>query len=215
MLDGLFLGTLADDEVAEEVEVEESNHEDETDFKDLEDVAHANRALVSSDALRFVSTRVSPSEQSDRLKNLIAKGKDIFPQEDGWLILNLVRVEQLFGLGSEVSPEVAPTATVPTGSLAEAIASGNVEGAYDLIDNRPMIALSAAASDFDSLYRMRRGVEGATTEASEMLKSYTKDLSTETLELVIKSLTSALDGTYSDEESAVKMAILKAVKALD
>ena len=47
-----------------------------------------------------------------------------------------------------------------------------------------------------------------------MLEKETADLPTEKIEAAIKALTGAIDGTYTDEASAVKMAILKAVKAV-
>lgn len=198
------------------MEESEGLTEEAEDLKNLEDVAHQERALISSDALRFLKDRISAEKQEDLLRSLISRGRTRFPLEDGWLVLNLSRVGELY---EGNIPEVVSTIVdevshmEPTGSLAEAILSGNVTHAYALIDHRPMVALSAAASDLDSLYRLRRGEE-ATTAASELLKQQVTNLPTGKLEQVIQALTSALDGTYHDERSAVKMAILKAVQVL-
>ncbi len=102
-------------------------------------------------------------------------------------------------------------ATVPkgTGSLAEAIVTGNVVAAYQMIGNRPMFALADAAADLDAIYRQRRGIEA---QASDMLIAETKNLTDEKIKNIIDSLTGALDGTYTDEASAVKMVIMKALK---
>ncbi|MCB9811743.1 hypothetical protein H6783_02425 [Candidatus Nomurabacteria bacterium] len=187
------------------------------DLTHLEDVAHAEETLVSSDALRFISTKVALEEQETLLLNLIKRAKRSFPQEDGWLILNLDRIQSLYdGEVEALMPEqheIDPD-LMPSGSLAEAILMGDTMSAFALIDHRPMVALAAAAADLDALYRMRLGEEGAETNASELLKREAMNLPTEQLTNVIKALTSALDGTYTSEESAVKMAVLKAIKVL-
>jgi hypothetical protein len=97
------------------------------------------------------------------------------------------------------------------GSLAEAIVTKNIVAAYQLMANRPMIALADAASDLNAVYRGRKG-ESVTV--SNLLEAHTREMSTDTLESLTLALTSALDGTYSTEEEAVKMAILKAVQVI-
>ena len=96
-----------------------------------------------------------------------------------------------------------------TGSLAEAIVTGNVVAAYEMIGSRPMFALADAAADLDAVYRARRG---ETVAVSDMLRSEAGKLSDEQIKNMISALTGAIDGTYTDEASAVKMAIMKAVK---
>jgi hypothetical protein len=59
--------------------------------------------------------------------------------------------------------------------------------------------------------RVRKGED---VVISNLLKEQTDTLSTDTLESLILALTSALDGTYTTEEEAVKMAILKAIQTL-
>jgi hypothetical protein len=151
---------------------------------------------------------------------VIAKARVTFPSEDGWVVVNLVRMEQLIEeVNAERDSIIADgevnldSATVPitSGSLAEAIVTGNVVAAYEMISHRPMVALADATADLDALYRYRKGEEA---QVSELLKSASVPLSIEKLEAAIEALTSALDGTYTDEASAVKMAILKAVKAV-
>jgi hypothetical protein len=111
---------------------------------------------------------------------------------------------------STVEVDFTP-ATVPegTGSLAEAIVTGNIVAAYEMIGNRPMFALADAAADLDSVFRNRKGEENS---VSDLLTETTASFSDEQIRNMIIALTSALDGTYTDEASAVKMAIMKAVK---
>jgi hypothetical protein len=72
-----------------------------------------------------------------------------------------------------------------------------------------MFALADAAADLDAVYRNRKG-ESVTV--SNMLSKETENLSEAQITEMITALTGALDGTYTDEASAVKMAIMKAVK---
>jgi hypothetical protein len=80
-----------------------------------------------------------------------------------------------------------------------------------MIGHRPMFALADAAADMDSVLRARRGGKEV---ISDMLVASTKSLSEEQIMQIIAALTGALDGTYTDEASAVKMAIMKAVKEM-
>jgi hypothetical protein len=54
--------------------------------------------------------------------------------------------------------------------------------------------------------------KGESVSISELLKVETAKLSDDQIKNMITALTGALDGTYTDEASAVKMAIMKAVK---
>jgi hypothetical protein len=78
-----------------------------------------------------------------------------------------------------------------------------------MIGNRPMFALADAAADLDALYRNRRG---GTEIVSDLLTKEAENLSEIQIKNMIDALTGALDGIYTDEASAVKMAIMKAVK---
>lgn len=184
----------------------------------LENRAHEQKALLSSDAVRhFVATTQGEVERNEALDEVIAEAKKNYPLEDGWIVINESRMRSLCEVcqvnsKSAVKAEVAfVPATVPegSGSLAEAIVTGNVVAAYEMIGNRPMFALADAASDLDSVYRNRRG---GNEIVSDMLTKETANLSDEKIKNMISALTSALDGTYTDEASAVKMAIMKAVK---
>lgn len=178
-------------------------------FQALESRAHSQHALISSDALR-VMVRDLPleAERNQKLDEIIANAKAHYPSEDGWVVLNLERLETL--LNAEVEGELATTPS-GVGSLAEAIALGDIEAAYVLIGRRPMLALADAAADFDALYRKRQGGE---EEVSELLLSTLGARSDGEIVAVVKTLTSALDGTYTKEEDAVKVAIMKAVRML-
>ncbi|MCA9360248.1 hypothetical protein KC850_04430, partial [Candidatus Kaiserbacteria bacterium] len=180
--------------------------------------AHEQKALLSSDAVRyFVETTTGEVERNEALDAVIAEAKKNYPLEDGWIVINESRMQNLcavcqanFVATKEAKEEFVP-ATIPegSGSLAEAIVTGNVVAAYEMIGNRPMFALADAASDLDSVYRNRKG---GNEIVSDMLSAETANLSDEQIKNMIAALTSALDGTYTDEASAVKMAIMKAVK---
>jgi len=197
----------------------EFENEVEEDLAVLENQAHAQRVLLSSDAMRyFVGKAASLEDRPALLDQVIAKARVTFPSEDGWVVINLVRMEQLLeeidktdesavaDQEIQLEPEPVPT---HSGSLAEAILGGNVVAAFEMISNRPMVALADAAADLDALYRMRRGEQVA---ISDLLKKESLELSLEQLQKAIAALTGALDGTYTDEASAVRMAIMKAIK---
>jgi predicted nucleic acid-binding protein len=56
--------------------------------------------------------------------------------------------------------------------------------------------------------------KGESVMVSDLLVKETANLSDEQIKNMIASLTGAIDGTYTDEASAVKVAIMKAVKEL-
>jgi uncharacterized repeat protein (TIGR01451 family) len=182
----------------------------------LENRAHEQNALLSSDAIRhFISTTEGSLERNDALDEVIAEAKGNYPLEDGWVVINESRMRNLCDvcIVNQTASATAPfvPALVPEGSssLAEAIVTGNIVAAYEMIGNRPMFALADAAADLDAVVRNRRGESNA---ISNLLSSETAKLSEEKIKNMITALTGALDGTYTDEASAVKMAIMKAVK---
>jgi hypothetical protein len=153
-------------------------------------------------------------DRNELLDKVISDAKSQYPLEDGWMVLNRMRMQSLCETcftDSTKTTEVQIGEALPegSGSLAEAIVTGNVVAAYEMIGNRPMVALANAAADLDSVVRHRKG---ETTPISNLLLSETEKLSDTQLQTMITALTGALDGTYSDEASAVKMAIMKAVK---
>jgi hypothetical protein len=183
----------------------------------IENQAHAEKVLVSSEAVRHFMATTKPAERKEVLAAVISAAKAKYPSEDGWVVLNEGRMNELCVTCAANQAATAHTEFVPTvvptgaGSLAEAIVTGNVVAAYEMIGSRPMFALADAAADLDSVYRVRRGHEA---KASDLLLSETANLSDEALLKTIEALTGALDGTYTDEASAVKMAIMKAIKAV-
>ncbi len=184
----------------------------------IENQAHDAHVLLSTDAVYyFASTTKSKEERISALTQVMTLAKEKYPAEDGWVVLNEKRMRELCVLCkandvAKVTEAFAPV-NLPSGSssLAEAIAIGNIVSAYEMIGNRPMFALAEAASDFDALYRSRRG---ETVAVSNLLVQETNKLSDEQIQTIITALTGALDGTYNDEASAVKMAIMKAVKVV-
>ncbi len=198
------------------VETKDSHRVSDVTVTNLENHAHAQKALLSSDAVRHLVSTTNEIERMEALDAVIVEAKKNYPLEDGWIVINESRMKNLceacqVNVTSSVNPNFTP-AVVPegAGSLAEAIVSGNVVAAYELIGHRPMFALADAAADLDALYRSRRG---GNVKVSTMLISETANLSDEKIKAMITALTGALDGTYTDEASAVKMAIMKAVKA--
>ncbi len=186
--------------------------EEELDpMTELENAAHAAQALLSSDALNyFMDTYPDATERITALQALVADAKGTFPTESGWLVLNLERVRELAApVATAKTVHFTPETRVGASSLAEAMVSGNVTAAYDMIGNRPMFALADAAADLDAVYRTRKGM---TASASDLLIEKAAELSDEQIVEMIAALTSALDGAYDNEEAAVKMAIMKAIK---
>lgn len=194
-------------------ETQETNELDETEaeteFADLEDRAHAHHVLLSSDAMRYFADTYSVDEQFAALDQVIADAKKSYPTEDGWVILNLERMQGLMDV-TEVVSEVATTPT-GVGSLAETIVGANAAAAFELIGQRPMIALADATADLDALYRLRNGED---TTVSDLLLSESAHLADDQIKQALTALTSALDGTYQDEKEAVRTAILKAIKTV-
>lgn len=197
-------------------ENENPHQVDDAEVTKIENRAHSQKALLSSDAIRhFVSTTAGEVEREESLDSVISEAKKMYPLEDGWIVINEARMRnlceacQVNEAASDTVPYIPATVPEGTGSLAEAIVTGNVVAAYDMIGNRPMFALADAAADLDAVYRKRRGNDVA---VSDLLIAETKDLSDEKIKNMITALTGALDGTYNDEASAVKMAIMKAVK---
>lgn len=179
----------------------------------LENRAHEQMALLSSDAIRhFIGATEGVLERNEALDVVIATAKQQFPLEDGWIVVNEARMRDLCiaCTTASVSEDFVPT-VVPEGSssLAEAIVTGNIVAAYEMIGNRPMFALADAAADFDNVVRARKGED---VQVSNLLTTETAKLSEEKIKNIVAALTGALDGTYTDEASAVKMAIMKAVK---
>lgn len=202
--------------------------EQDLDFTALENHAHMHKTLISSDAMRyFIATNGSDESAMEKMTDMIAEGKKNFPSEDGWLVLNLARIEELMADEEVMAAEnVTAPINLPTvsaqqvaetveakgaGSLAEAIVTGNIVAAYQMVANRPMIALADAATDLDAVYRIRKGEEA---QVSDLLMFSSTNIPTEKIAAAIAALTGALDGTYTDEAEAVKMAILKAVKVV-
>jgi len=171
---------------------------------EVENEAHLHQALLSSGAVQSFIAMTTEADRSDKLAKVIADAKGSYPLEDGWVVINQTRLTEL-----TAAPVVATDAVTGSGSLAEAIVTGNVSASYQMIGDRPMVALADAAADLDALYRNRKG---ANESVSDLLTTATAALSDTQIADMINALTGALDGTYTDEASAVKMAIMKAVK---
>lgn len=206
---------VVSEEVVEEVSKNIHNIND-VDMTTIENLAHARRVLLSSDAIRhFIATTNTVGERTEALEQVIQAAKAQYPAEDGWIVLNEKRMQDLCLVCAANSTHSSETPYIPAvipegaGSLAEAIVTGNIVAAYELIGSRPMFALADASADLDAVYRIRRGGKAV---ASELLMKETANLTDEQIFQMIEALTGALDGVYTDEASAVKMSIMKAVK---
>lgn len=106
-------------------------------------------------------------------------------------------------------------AQIPFGkSLAEAILSGDIILALNLAYNRPMLSLADATADIDTVYRMKKD-SAYEISISDNLKRLADNFTEEQLAVVIKSMTSAIDGTYTNELEAVKTAIMKTISVVN
>ncbi|MEL6806014.1 MAG: hypothetical protein AAFO91_19805 [Bacteroidota bacterium] len=193
------------------------------EMKELEDRAHAHHVLLSSDAMRhFIAVCKNGVDRFTFLDRVIAKARASYPSEDGWVVLNLSRMQEL---GKELRQDDGGSTSTDTielvntplgiGSLAEAIVRGDVNAAYSLIEHRPMIALVDATTDLDAVYRKLQGQPGVHNSVSRLLEETVQQLKPKTLQKIILALTSAVDGTYGDEHAAVKIAIMKAVDIVE
>ena len=193
-------------------------------ISDLENEAHAQKVLLSSDAMRyFISAVPLRAERSDALAKVLVQAKNSFPSEDGWLVLNAERMETLLAstleiehtpIAIDVSQDLESSVSfipMTAGSLAEAILTKDTTLAYLLASDRPMIALADAVSDITLL---RAYLHGEQVSISDLLKNEGNKLPMETIEEVLWALSSALDGTSHNEIEAVKLAISRAVAVL-
>jgi len=153
----------------------------------------------------------SPAEQQvTTLDKVITQARERYPSEDGWIVINLDRLRDLLD-GTEVTATALNDTPTSSGSLAEAIVSGNTAAALLLIGNRPMIALADAATELEALYRRRNG--GSET-VSDLLASTSMHLINVQLHEAVQALNSALTGNYENDTEAVRAAVLKAVSAV-
>jgi len=189
--------SVAEDSAAEAVEV--------TAATTIENQAHKLQALISSDAVHSIEAMTTTDNRSAVVAKIVNDAKGQFPLEDGWVVINQARLAAI----TSVPEVVAPTQVTGVGSLAESIVTGNIVAAYQMIGARPMLALADAAADLDALYRNRTG---GSAPVSDLLTNESANLSDTQIADMIAALTGALDGTYTDEAAAVKMAIMKAVK---
>ena len=185
-------------------------------FTSIENYAHDHQVLLSSDAIRyFVSANKAGEGVFFALGRIIEKAKATYPSEDNWLVVNLERMEKLIENGHASASMAKDAAMVasPTGvgSLAEAIVTGNVTASYDLSAERPMVALAEATADLDAIYRIKLGLDLKGHEPSKLLKEATTNFSADEISKIIAALSSALDGEFTDEQAAVKMAVIKAI----
>jgi len=180
-----------------------------TTATEVENEAHLHQALLSSGAVQSLIAMTTDADRSQTLTKVITDAKGAYPLEDGWVVINQTRLTELTATPAPTPAVEATTAVTGNGSLAEAIVTGNVVAAYELIGDRPMFALADASADLDTLYRNRKG---ANEQVSDLLTAATKDITDAQIADMIAALTGAIDGTYTDEASAVKMAIMKAVK---
>ncbi|MCD5381934.1 MAG: hypothetical protein LR017_01305 [Candidatus Pacebacteria bacterium] len=199
------VGYAADtEEVATEDVAFADNGQDADEIAALENRANEANCLLSSNAIRFIIEQADTTEaRFALLDTLINKVKEAHPLEDGWAVINKERAVALMhaaGVQMTAAPTPAPVATpASTDALAAAIMKGDVVAAYATLGENPLATLATAAADLDAQYRATKG-QNADLDAK--------------YEAAIGALTSAIDGTYSNETASVKLAVMKAVKAI-
>ncbi len=181
----------------------------------VENEAHRAQVLFSSEAMRQFVDATNSENRLSSLQAILAAAQASYPREDGWVVVTGERMSELCAacatpVATTVASFTPASVTAGNSSLAEAIVTGNIVAAYQMIGHRPMIAVADAAADLDALYRAKQG--DATATVSEVLA--TAVVTEAQIAGAIAALTGALDGTYTDEAAAVKMAILKAVQAI-
>ena len=181
---------------------------DEPKHDSLESYAHSLNVLCSSDALRMIEDQAaSLEEQYATLDSVIERAKGAYPREDGWLVLNRERINEVYR-GTDHAP--TPSHGVShdrSAELAAAILKGDITSAYRALGSNPILSLAGAAGALDALYRTCRG---EVCEVSPVLQSAAASFNERQLEAIIAALSCAIDGIYSDETGAIKVAILKA-----
>lgn len=198
---------------SEEKETDETEAPLEDLMSTLENDAHAHNILLSSDAMRLVIDHAGSAEAASLLlQNVIERAKASFAREDGWIVLNRERVMALFPSASAVeTPIVATPVAVGAHTLAEAIVTGNTTRAYEAIGHDPIGAVADAAEALDAVVRARRS---ASVSAPDMLVRASAHIADQKIKEAVTALVSAIDGTYADEEAAVRLAVIKALKAV-
>lgn len=208
----------------------ELSFEEENTLHPLEAEAHTRNALLSSDAVRMIEDRAETlPEQVSMLHEIIDRAKESFPREHGWIVVNRERINAVYQDDGVVrTPEVeevpAPMPSAPMheeatythresheNTLLGSILSGNLKEAYRSASHEPTLAIADAVESLDTIYRYRKGF---TQSANQELVSVSAGLTDEQIESLIDILTSAIDGAYQNEQSAAKIAILRAVKAV-
>ncbi len=61
----------------------------------VEDVAHAEHVLISSEAMRHFIAATSEEIRTETLTAVLAKAKASYPAEDGWVVLNIDRMKSV------------------------------------------------------------------------------------------------------------------------
>jgi hypothetical protein len=185
----------------------------------LENLAHMQNILLSSDAIRMIIDHAN-GDSVELLNEVIARAKETYPREDGWIVINRERINTLFRADHDEIPADESTADVPAPTttdeagaspLVKAILNGNTTEAYAALQREPLIVLADAAEALDCVYRARHD---ASVHAHSMLVDKARRYSDSKLENAISALTSAIDGVYHDETSAVRLAVIRALKAL-
>ena len=199
-------------------------NEGQDELSELENQAHAQKVLLSSDAMRYFIAHITNTEERvSQLESVIKKARATYPSEDGWVVINFPKMEHILeeallivipyeegAVNTELENSVTYT-PMTAGSLAEAIIMKDIALAFMLAGDRPMIALADAVSDINAVCAHKKGEQ---VTVSNFLIEQTTVLSLDTLQSVLQALTTAIDGTYSEEEQAVKMAITKAIAVL-
>jgi hypothetical protein len=64
----------------------------------VEDAAHAQRVLISSEAMRHFISVTTDEIRTEMLAAVLEKAKASYPSEDGWVVLNIDRMKSVTAL---------------------------------------------------------------------------------------------------------------------
>lgn len=209
----------------------------------LEARAHEENILVSSEGLNIVVGLGGGTEHGafDILETLIAKAKDTYPREDGWILLNTKRVHNLLphttapAVSEEIDEEEednvednkvqAPTEddaseeSVTDDSVViefiKNIIVKDMNKTFEILrgvkDITPPEFIAQVVVILDEVYKDR--LEGYRNKNEEVSKLLS-DWTDDSLEGVIEILAEAIDHSYTSNRIGVKVALTKMFKFL-
>jgi hypothetical protein len=206
------IGALARRESKKEAVVSEANQSiDEVDTSALEarieEGARVHKVLISDDGVKTLVRASSANENNalSILSELIKVSEEWYAREDGWLLLNQKRIKEV----------LFATYVMMVPTFFSWIAEGNEEKMFGFVKMLQTQGHSAkefiknAVYELDALYRYR--TEGQDSDVSNETIKIAGRWNLSTIEKMIESLIGAVDGSYSNDFTPIKLALLRTV----